>query len=308
MALKVIAEAPGKIIITGEHFVVHGAYALAAAIDRKVTVEARRADKLIIESDRLRLSKHLSPLAHVMRLIYDERDERPRIHLRIHSQIPDGSGLGSSASTMVASIAAASRLEGWGLDTNSIIKYAMAGERKIHGRPSGVDVQVTTLGGVILFKMEEEPRRIELTKPLRMIVANSGKKRRTREIIGKVNSIKQKYPHLFSALCDSANLLSELASKKLINREVEELGKILILNHSLLSRVGASSAMLDELVNLCLSLGCYGAKLTGAGGGGSVIALAKEETTHLILSRLANKFDSFIGALPCKGVRSWTQS
>jgi mevalonate kinase len=140
--VKAICEAPGKIIITGEHFVVHKAYALAAAIGRRVRVEAVPSTSLVIQSGHSTNASGLHPIEKTIRKLYAEMGDAPRISLRITSEIPNASGLGSSASTMVACVGAADKFEGWNLDQDSLVEHAMVGEREIHGTPSGIDVNV----------------------------------------------------------------------------------------------------------------------------------------------------------------------
>jgi len=310
--LTAIAEAPGKVIISGEHFVVHGGMALAAAIDRTIRVEASVYEGLVVETAlgvRMPSSENsrLLPVERLVREMYRERSLDPRVRLRITSQLQAGAGLGSSAATMVASVAAVSRLEGWNSDLTSVTETALAGERMVHGRPSGIDVQVSAIGGVIQFRVGEEPKRVDLPTRTKVLIAYSGKRRSSGKLIHKVSAMRDVYPHLFRRLCDSAALVSSEATERLVSGSLEELGELLTYNHAVLGMVGASNPILDRLVDICLSYGCYGAKLTGAGGGGSVLAIpprGEEEATVVALSKAG--FSSFVSEIPCGGVGVWT--
>jgi len=239
--------------------------------------------------------------------MYRERGAEPKARVVISSELPAGAGLGSSASAMVATVAAVSRLEGWNLDTRSVIETAMLGERLVHGNPSGVDVAVSAMGGVLQFRVGGEPRRLELANPVRLLVVHSGDRRSSRKLISKVSSMKLDYPHLFSKLCASASLITELATERLLDGRLEELGRLMTYNHAVLGMVGASNERLDKLVDLCLESGCYGAKLTGAGGGGSVLGVAPASETKEVASRLAAKgFRTFVSEVPSGGLRVWT--
>ena len=208
---------------------------------------------------------------------------------------------------MVATVAAVNRLEGWNLDANSIIETSMLGERLVHGKPSGVDVAASVFGGVLEFRMGAEPWQVPLEKPAKFLVVYSGKRRRTGRLISRVSSMKEKYPGLFSKLCESATLITELATERLITGRLEDLGKIMTYNHAVLGMVGASNEQLDRLVDLCLQSGCLGAKLTGAGGGGSVLAVAPRGDEKAVASRISNKgFQAFVTEVPSGGVRVWT--
>jgi mevalonate kinase len=304
-----VAEAPAKIIVTGEHFVVHGARALAAAIGLRVRAEAwRGGDGLSVQADPRGLSRapDVSPVRTVLEELYRTRGARPALHVMLSSEIPSGSGLGSSAAAMVAAVAAVAKLEGWAVNDAGLIEAAMVGERKIHGQPSGVDVNVSVLGGVILFRMGEAPKKVELAEEVKILVIYSGQVRNTGTLISRVSSARAVRPLSFSVLSDSVSMLSELASQDLVELKLEELGKILTLNHAVLGTVGASNAVLDDIVEICISLGCYGAKLTGAGGGGSVIALPRPGTAEKISQELGDRgLRCFIVTIPSGGVRSW---
>jgi mevalonate kinase len=307
--VKVIAEAPGKVIITGEHFVVHGALALAAALGQKTRVEASPSRGLNVESPVSRNRPSGSAPTPVERLIwemYRERGREPGVRLSISSELPPGAGLGSSASTMVAAVAAVSRLEGWNLDPNSIIETAMMGERIVHGKPSGIDVAVSAMGGVLQFRVGEDPRRVSVPKPVRLVVVYSGERRSSKRLISKVSSMKQVYPHLFASLCQSATLMTELATERFLDGRLDELGRIMTYNHAVLGMVGASNSKLDRLVDLCLEYGCFGAKLTGAGGGGSVIGVVDRQSEETLAAQLVRRgFSSFVTEVPSGGVRVW---
>jgi len=214
--LKAVAEAPCKAIITGEHFVVHGAWALAAAVERKVRVEASDAEELVIEADGHRSSdsskKRFTPIARVVTKVSEELRFNPRVLIRIASQVPESSGLVSSAATMVAVAAALTKLKGTELSTSEISRYAMTGETAIHGRPSGIDVNICATGGVIIYKMGEEAKKVKFAGSRRFLIVQSGMKRSTRTLIDRVSRMKAKYPGLFAGLTNSASFISELAA------------------------------------------------------------------------------------------------
>lgn len=308
--LKAVAEAPGKVIITGEHFVVHGALALAAAIGQRTRAEASRSPDLVVETPLARSAPGGTgqlPVQRLVREMYRMRSAEPRVRVTITSELPAGAGLGSSASAMVATAAAVSGLEGWPTDAPSIIEAAMIGERLIHGRPSGIDVAVSAAGGVLQFRVGEPPRPLRLAGPLRLLVVQSGERRSSRRLISKVSSMKDAHPHLFEGLCDSASLITAMATERLLGGRLRDLGRIMTYNHAVLATVGASNERLDRLVDLCLEFGCYGAKLTGAGGGGSVLALppeGAEEATAELLARRGLR--AFLSEVPSGGVRVWT--
>ena len=308
--MKSIAEAPAKAIITGEHFVVHGAWALAAALPRKVRVEVSPSASFRASSDRFDSSEpaQLLPVSRVVKAFATEYSIDPKVRVSITSQIPQGAGLGSSAATMVALSAALSKLNSLGLRIDDVVRMSMVGESQIHGRPSGIDPTICARGGALLFRPGSRPRPVKVGGARSLLVSYSGESRSTRHQINRVAATKDAYPNFFSSLTRSVGELSEMAAARLSEGDMEGLGRLLNFNHALLSSLGVSTETLDEMVDLMVSLGSYGAKLTGAGGGGSVLAVAPEGKEKSIVSGLqARGFETFQASVPVRGVRSWLE-
>jgi len=308
--VRAIAEAPGKAIITGEHFVVHGALALAAALPRRVRVTVEPFSKFEVVSDLFRgeESPELLPVSRVVEGMAREFSLKPKVRVTITSDVPGGAGLGSSAATMVAVAAAFSKLNSLGLKVNEIVSCAMVGEQSIHGKPSGVDPAVCAHGGVILFRTGSHPRRISFDGTRSLILSYSGLNRSTKGQIGQVARMKDKYPGMFESLAGGIGELSLRASEMLQGENMKELGALLTVNHAALMYLGVSNETLDGMVDLLLTMGSYGAKLTGAGGGGSVLAVAPEGKEKSIVSGLsARGFETFRVKIPVEGVKSWLE-
>jgi len=252
----------------------------------------------------------LRPARKVVGSLYRSRKAEPRVSISITSSLTEGAGLGSSAATMVAIAGATGALEGWGLDETALVKAGEVGEKLVHGNPSGIDATVSATGGVVLFKRGEAPRRVELPAPVTLLVAFSGARRNTGRLVSKVTGMKEIYPSLFASLCDSATLVSGLCAEALVKGDAASLGRLLTYSHAVLARAGASNKRLDQLVDLCLGSGCLGAKLTGAGGGGSVLAVPPPdaEEARSVAERLTKRgYDSFFTKIPTAGARAWTE-
>jgi len=308
--MRAIAEAPAKAIITGEHFVVHGAWALAAAIPRRVRVTVEPSSKFEVMSDLLggAGASELLPVSRVVEEMAREFSKRPTVRVTISSDVPGGAGLGSSAATMVAVASAFSRLNSLGLSISELVESAMVGERTIHGNPSGIDPAICAHGGVILFRTEAAPKKVLFSGTRSLILSYSGQKRSTKGQIGHVSEMKEKYPGMFESLASGMSELSLRASEMLRDGDTKGLGTLLTINHAALMSLGVSNDALDEMVDLLLSLGSYGAKLTGAGGGGSVLAVAPEGKEKSIVSGLsARGFETFRARIPVEGVKSWLE-
>jgi mevalonate kinase len=253
-------------------------------------------------------SPDLHPVGRVVDSMAQEFAVSPRVHVSIASSIPEGAGLGSSAATMVAVAAAFSRYNSLGLRVDEIIQSAMAGEEEVHGRPSGIDPTVSAHGGVLLFRPGSEPKTIHFKGTRSLLVTYSGRKRSTKRQISRVAEVKSKYPSYFDALSASIGELSLEAADRLKDGDMAGLGRLLTANHAVLGFLGVTTPEIDELVERLDNLGCYGAKVTGAGGGGSLVAVAPKAKEKSIVSGLsARGFETFKVSVPSEGVKSWLE-
>jgi mevalonate kinase len=307
--MRAVAEAPAKAIITGEHFVVHGSWALAAALPRKIRVKVRPSSKFDVSSDKFAHgSPPLRPVGRIIENMARVFSVSPSVEVSIASSIPDGAGLGSSAATAVAVVSAFSRLNSLGLGVEEIVRYAMVGEKDIHGNPSGIDPTTCAHGGIILFRPGHPPKKVNPTGSRSLVISYSGRKRRTKRLVGRVAMTRERNPDLFAALATSVGWLSRSAGETLSGGDMPSLGRLLRLNHSVLRSIGVSNRLIDDMIDTLLSMGCYGAKLTGAGGGGSVIAVSPEAKEKSIVSGLsARGFETFRAEIPVGGVKSWLE-
>jgi len=303
-----IAEAPGKIIISGEHFVVHGSNALAAAIDKTVKVYSETSDKNSILSRvdnqvfNIRI-KPINPVSVVRNKILEYLNRKERIKITIESNIPRGSGLGSSSAISVATAASIASLFGEKLDKKTLYNIAFEGEKIIHGNPSGIDVAASVYGGLILFNKNTVPTNIDLLNKLQIIVSISGKTRQTSRMINHFTSTSNKLPYHFQSLVHSSSVLTHEAVNCLITQDLEKLGAIINFYNSILSSFGLGTKITDRMIETCLEHGAYGAKITGAGGGGSIIAIAPLTKIKIIIDELNSLgFKTFSIELPKQGV------
>lgn len=312
--MEVVAEAPGKIIITGEHFVVYGGLAVVAAINLRARVEARRSNTLSIVSTNYNVGctkgsdchERLRPL---MALLDDISRDYPGAlgEYTIRSEIPSSVGLGSSASVSVALTAAALTLAGeTPLDRNKVYEYAMASEREIHGRPSGIDPAITTWGGLMLYSPNRKPVRLNMSNRLEVVVCNTGVERSTREMIEKVRSFKERRPALFLSLLESSSKLSETLVRYLMESRFEKIAPIIRWHQEALRLLGVSTSEVDCAVERLNDTGLV-AKLTGAGGGGCVIGFPGPHGVSPSVDRVGCCKEVFVVKLPAEGVRSWVR-
>ncbi len=278
----------GKIILLGEHAVVYGYPALAAALDRGVTVAAvptPAGGSLRIDIPAWSLKVMATddhPVAHSLCAIADELGiGRPAVTLVGDAQIPPGAGLGSSAALAVAVARALLVHDKRNPDRAVVARAAAASETLMHGRSSGVDVALAIAGGVGVFRKATGLRSFK-SPPLRVLVGSSGTPRSTAAMVDRV-------AHETHEVVDDARLrelggLTDTGTTALLAQDLVALGTAMNRAHEILGGLGVSTAQLDSLCAVARATGAHGAKLTGAGGGGAVIAIAPRDREQAVLS------------------------
>jgi mevalonate kinase len=305
------ATAPGKIILFGEHSVVYKGPAILLAVDRRATVTVSRRDdkRIYIDSEDLGFSgyfdsgeytaltgkawrgRNMTALDVAARKVMTYLGVESGINVKVRSMIPIAVGLGSSAAVCVATAAAVSELFDGNLTKEKISELSFEGEKIIHGNPSGADNSIATYGGIIRYERGVGLKRLRLEAPLPFIIGNTRKKRSTRNMVEGVKELKEKNPEVVDPIIYTMAGLSQTGLAALLRGDKEKLGDLMNINHGLLSAIGVSTIELDDLVYAARREGALGAKLTGAGGGGSMIALAEEEN----LSRIEKSIRSWRG-------------
>ena len=269
----------GKIILLGEHAVVYGYPALAAALDRGVTmapVPTPAGGSLRLDLRAWNVAVTAAddhPVARCLAAIADALDAgRPPMSLVGDAQLPPGAGLGSSAALAVAVARAFLVYLKRPLDVATVTRAADASETLVHGRPSGVDVALAIHGGVGVFRRASGLAPLASAPALRVLVGPSGASRSTGAMVERV-------AEACAGKADDARLrelgaLTDAGTRSLLAGDGAALGAAMDRAHTLLADLGVSTPQLDALCQAARQAGATGAKLTGAGGGGAVIAIA----------------------------------
>ncbi len=270
------ASACGKLILCGEHAVVYGhpAIALPLSMTTEVQVEPREGD-LLIDHD-LMSPRQEARLEEAMDLLFPDGGQ----HITIEGDLPNGVGLGSSAALSVAACRAA------GLADAVVRERAMDMERVFHGDPSGLDVAVALRGETLWF-VRCKPMRPVPTPPCAIVVLDSGTAGDTKALVQAVAENKDKHEE---TLADIGALVH---AARAVLQDPASLGELMTENHTLLRKLGVSTPVLDQLVDLALAAKAHGAKLSGAGGGGVVLALTDDPDLLLRNARAAG-FDAWL--------------
>lgn len=271
-------RACGKVILVGEHAVVHGVPALAVGIERGARAEATRATgestltirgggRVVAGSDDSDLGR---AFAGVLAAV--SADATP-LAVTAETDLPAGAGLGCSAALGVAIARAVADARGVTRSTTDTIEHAMAWERVFHGNPSGIDATVAARGGCIRFVRGAGFEDVRLRAPLHLVIGHTGMPSSTKVMVEGVARLAERRPEVVKKSFEGIRALADNARLALEAGDLVGLGKLLDLNQMLLAGLHVSSAEIERLCDLARAAGALGAKLTGAGGGGCVIAL-----------------------------------
>jgi mevalonate kinase len=297
---SISSSAPGKIILFGEHAVVYGRPALAVPVTQVKARAAVTADPggqpgmVRIQAPDVGLEAALDelpagqPLAAAARrvLIELEIDRPPACTLRVTSTIPVAAGLGSGAAVTVAVLRAFSAFLGRPLPDDRVSALAFEVEKLHHGTPSGIDNTVITFARPVVFVQGEPIESLKVPQPFTIVIGDTGVSSPTAAAVGDVRQAWKARKAHFEAMFDSAGALAGAARQMIEAGQVESLGPLMDANHGLLCKIGVSSPELDRLVAAARRAGALGAKLSGAGRGGNMIALVPEKKAGAIARAL----------------------
>jgi hydroxymethylglutaryl-CoA reductase len=278
----------GKVILLGEHAVVYGTHALAAPVPLAIEAQAQDGEKDGVElliprwGVEERWSPHAEPrhsLQASVNLILQKLElTRRKTRIEVFPQVPRAMGLGGSAALAVAVIRAVSAHFKLGLTDEAVNELAFECEKIAHGTPSGIDNTMATYGRLLLYKRGAPPLMRELTvpRPIPIVIGVSGVESLTAKMVAKVRSAYDRHERMYRRIFDELDTLAQQAAVALEAYHLEELGELMNVAQGLLNALGVSSWELEELVEIARNNGALGAKLTGGGGGGSMIALCPE--------------------------------
>jgi mevalonate kinase len=337
-----VSSAPGKVYLFGEHAVVYGEPAVPCAIERRarVDVEERADDHVRVQARDLSLDGFTveyagstddrpdvdvpRPLVEAAMGYVDAAVDQARdaadapdagFDIVVESDIPLGAGLGSSAAVVVAGIDAATRELGRPLPPEELADRAFRAEYEVQdGQASRADTFCSTMGGAV--RVEGDDCRTLDTPSLPFVVGFDGGAGDTGELVAGVRELRKEYGFAADTVANIGDLVRRGAA---LLREADpdaqpsetllgELGRLMNFDHGLLEALGVSSRSLDAMVWAARDAGAYGAKLTGAGGGGCIVALDPTSGSRTALRFTPDCEDAFRAELATEGVRVETGS
>ena len=306
-----VAISPGKIILLGEHGVVYGKPALAMAISLKVAVDIEIASQYMVNSHPMEERKHV----YIKRAI-DKLWNGSPLSITTFSQIPSASGLGSSAAITTAMTAALLAMRN-DFSKENVARHSFEIEYEVQGMASPIDTSTCSYGkAIMVWKKEKQGYIWSMSKngstwyvypfdvpDVSIVVGISSIKSKTPKIVKKVGKFIGHSSFAKDLLNEMETLVTE-GVDALKKRDFIKFGEIMDKNHKILYNIGASSKEIEKLIMTARKAGAYGAKITGAGGGGSIIAIGDEP--EKIREALKEKGKDAYIVLPDKdGVKVW---
>jgi mevalonate kinase len=302
----------GKAILFNEHFVVYGIPSIVSAIGKYTIAKISDSDKqgYIINDDRNatpgykegKLNQQKVSIENITKKL-DLDFIKKGINIDLGGNLFASSGIGASAASCVAIVRAFNNYYKLNLTDEEINDIAYEGEKGYHGTPSGVDNTASTFGGLIWFEKSEKNiiKKIEIPNPIEVVMGNTGKVANTELAVKGVRDRKEANPDRYSEIFNRAENIAYLAKSAIEEEDFSEIGKLMNENHKLLQQIEVSTKELDFLVNVAKEHGAYGAKLTGGGLGGNIIALTpgrdlQEEVANAIEKEGFQTLKTVIGA------------
>jgi mevalonate kinase len=291
------ASAPGKIILFGEHAVVYGRPALAVPVTQvraTATVSKNSRGGIWVEAPNVNLSSELSglapdhPLAAAINSVFPVLgiSRPPACTVYIQSTIPVAAGLGSSAAVSVAVIRALSEFLGQPLPDERVSALAYEVEKLHHGTPSGIDNTVVTYARPVYFVKGRPAKTFHLGAPFTILIGDTGISALTKESVGDLKKLWTADPPRWDKVFDRVGEIVWRARQAIERGDIPSLGKLMDANHALLQEMTVSSRELDRLVEAGRRAGAFGAKMSGGGRGGNMIALVEKENAPAVAEAL----------------------
>jgi mevalonate kinase len=295
---KMIASAPGKIILFGEHSVVYGRPALAVPVTQVKAIcqvePAPIGEGITIiapdigQQSRLAQTPPKDPLAAIIRqtLLTLNLQTPPNFTLTISSTIPIARGLGSGAAISTAIVQALGEYFDHSFDPQTVSNIVFEVEKMHHGTPSGLDNTVVAFAQPIFFQKGCPLERLTVHSPLTFVIGDTGIKSPTYKAVGDLRRRWTEDKGHYERYFDQMGTIAIQARRAIERGEVERVGQCMIENQAILKAIGISIPALDDLVETALEAGALGAKLSGGGWGGNMIALTRPERTKTVAQAL----------------------
>jgi mevalonate kinase len=280
----------GKTILFGEHFVLYGKPSLAVGIAAETVAKVRRTKRAgwTLDDKRPEVPGYKKEKADEQKVSIDNVVRfmglglsKQGIHIELGGNLVCASGIGASAASCVAIARAINQEFGLGYDDKRINAAAYEGEKGYHGTPSGIDNTVSTYGGLVSYQVDPKSgeakfEALKLGRPVYLVIAATGLTASTKKVVDDVRAKREQNPVWFDRILVQYDALVRDARTALLKLDLKRVGEFMNLNHKLLQELTVSCPELDHLVEIALKNGAIGAKMTGTGRGGNMIALVSD--------------------------------
>jgi hydroxymethylglutaryl-CoA reductase len=278
----------GKVILIGEHSVVYGRHAIACPLPLRMRALVEDVDKGVeliiprwgVEYQLAKPPEQRRSFEKAAGRILDELGLSDRgMRIEVFPDVPRGMGLGGSAALAVAIIRALDLHFKLGLDNDEVNRLAYESERIAHGQPSGIDNTLATFGQPLVFRKDSPPlvELLNIPQPMHLVVGMTHEQGLTAKTVGDVREARERLPRVYDKIFDDIDSLALQAVSAIQENRLDALGELMNINHGLLNALQVSTPQLEQLINLSREAGALGAKLTGGGGGGAMVALCDGE-------------------------------
>ncbi len=307
-----LASGAGKVIFLGEHAVVYGAHALAASLPVAIQAKVEDGENGVhVVVPRWGVETKLEPgvdhkhsLYTSLERILDTLELRDRsILLEIYPHVPRAMGLGGSAAIAVAVVRALDQHFGLGLSDEQVSAIAYESEKVAHGRTSGIDNTLAAHGGLILYKTAQGPEgkptitQVKAKAPFDVVIGISGIESLTAKMVSQVHDAWKRNQKLYERIFRDIDDLSLQGAKAVESGDLDTLGELMNVNQGLLNALQVSTSELEDMIGIARRAGALGAKLTGGGGGGSMVALCPEDAESVRTSLITAGYQAFIARI-----------
>ncbi len=317
--MQVTASAPGKAILFGEHAVVYGKPAIAMAINKRTQVKLSPAkeNKIKVNIRDLKINGYIDPknnsiitdsnkkgiLKYILCSLKKVHD-LSGLNINIDVNIPIGGGLGSSAAVTVALIAALSKYNDLNLKKRKIAKLAHEVELEVQNSASPIDTSISTYGGLIYLKKDSRDiLSLDINQDIPVVIGYTRRRGDTGKLVEEVKLKKMRYPEIINPILDSIEDITNKACKAIRDNNEERIGELMNINHGLLDALGVNTYELSNMVYAARKAGALGSKITGAGGGGSIVSYSPYESEN-VLNALNQIENGFITDISTEGVKT----